>query len=200
MDTNNNSVGSSQLSTNDTNKKTFTNLKIINSEIFEKLHIKTEKLVQQELKKCFNRMKISKNKKLSIYNMYNIEYTDLFNKVEEAIFDNLSIVSISFSLSSKKKNNRSEYESERYLTKLNIYRNSNLNITPKNNFDNYYDNQHNQYPCLENHHFYQHPQVGYNPYNYQNQNQSRESQLYNQRSYNNYIYSNGNVRPTCTIF
>jgi len=116
-------------------KKSFTDLKIINSEIFEKLHIKTEKIFQEELKKCFNIMRMNSkdaglagmrvssgngnesdevvnNKfQLCIENKLNIEYTEFFNKVEEKTDDNLSIATVSFSLNPVKvKKDDNEYE------------------------------------------------------------------------------------------
>lgn len=98
-------------------KKSFTDLKVINSEIFEKLNSKTEKLIQEEFKKCFHKMKLNSkttNNKFFLRkeNKYNIEYTDSFNKFEENYLGKWSISTVSFSLIPKRII-KEQFESER---------------------------------------------------------------------------------------
>jgi len=110
---------------NESLKKSFTDLKIINTDIFET----TEKIFHEELKKRFNIMKSnSKNinpkpkKKLIIMHMLNIEYTDFCNKVEEIAFNNWSIATISFSLLPKRvKKEGLDLELEKYRIFTIIY-------------------------------------------------------------------------------
>jgi len=112
----------SEITPDSSQKKNFSGLKVINSEIFEKIQIKADMLIHDELKSCFNKMKLNckqttnKKFKLSQENVYKFEFTDILNKFEELVNGNYSIESISFSLIPKKHKQQQiqQMETEKY--------------------------------------------------------------------------------------